>query len=125
MIIFISGSINTGKSTIIKILAKELPNSALIEVDLLREMIYWMPLDKAIPINIENAVSLVKNFSKKSLNSIVEYPLGPKSHAYIMNEHKNLVNKLSMIITVLLTIFYPHTQYLLIIKYSYYGLTIL
>lgn len=28
-----------------------------------------------------------------------------------------------MIITVLLTIFYPHTQYLLTIKYYYYGLT--
>ena len=94
MIIFISGSINTGKSTITKILAKELPNSALIEVDLLREMIEWMPLDKAVPINIKNAVSLVKNFSKNGLNSIVEYPLGPKSYAYIMKELKNASEKI-------------------------------
>jgi hypothetical protein len=45
MIIFISGSINAGKSTIAKLLAKQLPNTALMEVDALREMITWMPID--------------------------------------------------------------------------------
>ena len=94
MIIFINGSLNTGKSTISKILSKELPSIALIEIDALREMIDWMPLEESVPINIENAISLIRNFSKKSLNVIVVYPLSQKSHDYIMTELKDLNEKI-------------------------------
>lgn len=90
MIIFINGSINSGKSTISKILAKELPNVALIEIDVLREMINCMPLEKAIPINIDNAVSLIENFSRKGLDVIVVYPLSQKNYDYIISKIKDL-----------------------------------
>ena len=90
MLIFINGSINTGKSTVSKILSKELPNTALIEVDLLRGMIDWMPLEKSIPINLENTVALIKNFSKEGLNVVIEYPLLQKSHNYLTDELKDL-----------------------------------
>lgn len=39
MIIFINGSINSGKTTVAKILAREFSNIALVEIDSLREMI--------------------------------------------------------------------------------------
>lgn len=94
MIIFISGSINTGKSTVSKILARELPSTALIEVDALREMIDWMPLEQSISINIENAVSLIKNFSKNNLNVVVAYPLSQKSYDYITNSLKEINEKI-------------------------------
>ena len=90
MIIFINGSINSGKSTVSKILAKELLNVALIEIDVLREMINCMPLEKAIPINLENAVSLIENFSRKGLDTIVVYPLSQKNYDYITNKIKDL-----------------------------------
>ena len=90
MIIFINGSINSGKSTVSKILAKELPNFALIEIDALREMINCMPLEKAIPINLENAISLIQNFSGKGLDTIVVYPLSQKNYDYIISKIKDL-----------------------------------
>jgi len=75
VIIFISGSINSGKTTIAKILKKMIPNSAHIEVDDLRDMIDWMPLERSIPINLENTVSIINNFSANAIHSIVSYPL--------------------------------------------------
>ena len=94
MIIFINGSINSGKSTVSKILAKELPNVALIEIDTLRAMINCMPLERAIPINLDNAISLIENFSKKGLDIIVVYPLSQKSYDYITGKIKDLNEKI-------------------------------
>ena len=90
MIIFLNGSINSGKTTIANILAKKIPNVALVEIDVFRAMIAWMPIDQAVPINLENAVSLINNFSSRKLNVIVPYPLSQKNHDYIMNGLKNI-----------------------------------
>ena len=90
MIIFINGSINSGKSTVTKLLAKELSNTALIEIDVLREMIEWMPLEEAIPLNLENALTLIRNFITRDLNVIVPYPLSQKNFDYFTAGLKDL-----------------------------------
>ncbi len=94
MIIFLNGSINSGKSTVANILAEKISNIALLEIDTLRQMINWMPINQAVPINLENAVSLIKNFSNKGLNVIVPYPLSEKNHDFIMNELKDIDTKI-------------------------------
>ena len=94
MIIFLNGSINAGKSTAAKILATKIPSVALVEIDALRDMIGWMPIDKAVSINLENAVSVIKNFSKNGLNVIVPYPLSQKNYDYVMNELKGMNTKI-------------------------------
>jgi cellulose biosynthesis protein BcsQ len=86
MIIFINGSINAGKTTVAQILAKKLSNVALVEIDTLRDMIGWMSIDKAVPINLENAVSVIKNFSNNGLNVIVPYPLSQNNYDYIVSK---------------------------------------
>lgn len=88
MIVFLNGSINAGKSTVAKLLAKEMPNSALVEVDSLSAMIDWMPIDRSVPINLENAVAIIQNFVKRGLNVIVPYPLSQKNYEY-MTAHLN------------------------------------
>ena len=93
MIIFLNGSINTGKSTVAKLLVKELSNTALLEVDSLREMIEWMPIDQAVPINLENAISIIRNFVTKGLSVVVPYPLSQKNYDYVMSELKDLDTK--------------------------------
>lgn len=55
MTLFINGSINSGKTTIAKLLAKKLGKVALLEIDKLHEFIEWMEIDKAVPINLKNA----------------------------------------------------------------------
>lgn len=86
MIIFLNGSINAGKSTVAKLLAKELPNTALLEIDALRSMIDWMPIDQAVPINLENAVSLIRNFVARDTSVIVPYPLSQANYEYVMQK---------------------------------------
>lgn len=46
MLIFINGSVNAGKTTIAKILAKKLSNTAVVEIDSLREMMVRYPFFK-------------------------------------------------------------------------------
>ncbi len=94
MIIFLNGSINAGKSTIAKLLIKELPNTALLEIDWLRQMIEWMPIDKAIPFNLENAVSVIKNFTRAGLHVVVPYPLSHENYDYMMENLKDLNTKI-------------------------------
>ncbi len=90
MIIFLNGSINAGKSTVARLLAKELPNTALIEIDALREMIEWMPIDQSIPLNLENAVSVITNFAKRNLNIVIPYPLSQENYDFLMENLKDL-----------------------------------
>lgn len=94
MIIFLNGSINAGKSTVARLLAKELSNAALLEIDVLREMITWMPIDKAVPINLKNAVSIIKNFVTEGLNVIVPYPLSEKNYKFLIDGLEGLNTKI-------------------------------
>jgi adenylate kinase family enzyme len=90
MIVFLNGSINAGKSTVAKILAKEMKNTALLEIDTFHEMIEWIPIDKAIPINLENALSVIRNFIKREISVIVPYPLSQKNYDYMISGLKDL-----------------------------------
>jgi len=90
VIIFLNGSINAGKTTVAKILAQKLTNVALVEIDALSNMIDWMPIDQAVPINLENAASVIRCFSKRGLDAIVPYPLSQDNYSYLMNELKDI-----------------------------------
>lgn len=90
MIIFLNGSINAGKSTVAKILAKNIDNAAILEIDAFHEMIEWMPIDQAVPLNLENAVSVIYNFAKRDINVIVTYPLSQKNYEYMTNNLKDI-----------------------------------
>lgn len=90
MIIFINGSINTGKSTIAKLLEQKLDRPALVEIDELHHFIRWVEIDNAVPINLENAVAVIRNFVKRKFNVIVPYPLSEENYRYIMDKLKDL-----------------------------------
>ncbi len=83
MIIFISGPLGSGKSTVAKLLAKEMPNMAIVEIDALREMIEWMPIDQTVPINLENAIAVIRNFTKHGIPCIVPYPLSQRNYEFV------------------------------------------
>ncbi len=89
-IIFINGSINSGKSTVGKLIADNLPSCAFIEIDRLREMVDWMSIDQAIPLNLENAVALIRNFAKQDLNVVVPYPLSQANYDYLVRNLEDL-----------------------------------
>jgi hypothetical protein len=86
MIILLSGSINSGKTTVAKQLVRLLPRTAHVEVDSLREFIGWMPLAESIPLNLENAVAVTQNFIAYGLNVVLSYPLPQDDYDYLMRE---------------------------------------
>lgn len=95
MIIFISGSINTGKTTVANLLAKKLGKVAVVDIDTLREFIEWMDIDDAVPLNLQNAVCIVRNFASAGLDIVIPYPLSQKNYEFITKElssfHKDII----------------------------------
>lgn len=83
MIILINGSINSGKTTTGRLLAALLPRTAHVEVDTLREFVACLPLDEAIPINLENAAAVTRNLVARHFHVVLTYPLGDEDHAYL------------------------------------------
>lgn len=94
MIIFINGSINSGKSTVAKILADEMGKVALVEIDNLGEFINWMPINEAIPINLKNAAGVIKNFTEADIDVIVPYPLSRANYEYFLGNLKESCDKI-------------------------------
>lgn len=90
MIIFISGSINSGKSTVAALLAKKLGKAALVEIDTLSEFIEWMPIEERVSINLENAVLVIRNFAKRNMDVVVPYPLSVKNYEYMIKALKDI-----------------------------------
>ena len=72
-----------------KLLVNKIKKSALVEIDSFHEMIEWMPIDKAVPLNLKNAVSVIKNFSENKISSIVPYPLSEKNYHYLFDSLKS------------------------------------
>lgn len=92
MIIFINGSINAGKTTVAKLLSEKIGNTANVEIDSLHEYIEWLAMDKAVPLNLENGVLIIKNFTKHGFNVVVPYPLSAKNYNYMkdaLEEYKD------------------------------------
>jgi len=54
-----------------------------VEIDVLREMIEWMPIDQAVPINLENAIAVIRNFTKHGISCIIPYPLSQKNYEFV------------------------------------------
>lgn len=90
MIIVINGSRNSGKSTTASLLAKKLPNSAHIEIDHLRWFLPGLNLEKTIPINLENAVLITRNLTRKKFNVILNYCLRKADYNYLIRNLRKL-----------------------------------
>lgn len=96
MIIFINGSINSGKSTVAKLLSEKMKNTAVVEVDRFHEFIPWMSASESVLINLENAVLVIRNFYKRGFNVIVPYPLSKTNYDYLMEELKDIADNISI-----------------------------
>jgi len=74
-LITISGSINSGKTTISKLLTSTLEATAHVHGDSLRHFVNWMPLKEAVPLTISNIIAVSAIFLKSGLSVLVDYPL--------------------------------------------------
>ena len=90
MIIILNVSINSGKSTVAKILQEKIPHTAYVEVDELRRFIDWMDGEKAYPLSVENALLVTKNFVKKDLNVVFTYIIGEDDYKIVQEMLKDV-----------------------------------
>lgn len=90
MIIFISGSINAGKSTVAKILAQKLERVSVIEVDFFHEFAPWMTIQEASMIKMALTIKAIREFIAQQCNVIIPYPLSQKNHDHLMRELRDV-----------------------------------
>jgi hypothetical protein len=80
MIIYLNGSINSGKSTVAKLLISRISNTVHIEVDHLRNFAGCLALEEAIPFCLEDAITLTKRWVKRGFNVVVSWPISEQNH---------------------------------------------
>ncbi len=95
MIIFINGSINSGKSTVGQLLAEKL-DYEFVEFDDIRHTIPEPDIEKALPLVFEKGIKLLNELDKNSKSVIVAYPLSQNNY----NLLKNKLSTLPRVITL-------------------------
>lgn len=79
--IWISGSINSGKTTVSKILGKEL-KMAVIELDSFSEFVLnFMDFEEYVKLNYDIFPEVVEMYNKRGLGVIIVYPLSEERYA--------------------------------------------
>lgn len=67
---------NTGRTTVGRRLAARLPRAAHVELDALRDMVTALPLAEVLPVTLENAAAVARNFARPGFDVVLTYPLG-------------------------------------------------
>lgn len=88
--IWISGSINSGKSAVAKVLAKEL-KMAVIELDILATFVEdWMSFDEYLKLNYSIVPEIVETYNKKNISVVIVYPIGEVQYGALKDALKNI-----------------------------------
>ncbi len=82
-LIFLNGAINCGKTTVGRMLSELCRNVAFIEIDDLHGFVPWMPIERAVPLNIKNGLSVAKNFIEEGIDVVFAYPLSDEDFAFV------------------------------------------
>src|SRR5258705_12999763 len=80
MVIYLNGSINSGKTTIAKLIIRQLPQTVHIEVDDLRHFADCLTLEDVIPFCWEDALTLTQHWVERDFNVVVSWPIAEQQH---------------------------------------------
>lgn len=81
ILVYINGSINSGKSTIGRLLARDLSETVHIEVDELRHFADCLSLAEACPYCLEDAATLARRWLSRGFNVLVTWPISHRDYA--------------------------------------------
>lgn len=94
MIIFLAGSINSGKSTVAKLLIKKIPDSVHLEVDKIVEFVDHIDRKDIEVLILENVVSLIRDYIKRDLNVVVSYTFADTTFEFVEEKLLDLDQKI-------------------------------
>ena len=97
MVIYINGSINSGKSTIGRLLARALPKTVHIEVDDLRHFADCLSLSEAIPYCHEDTMTLTRSWLSRGFNVVVTWPVSERMYAVFERETAGIAGPIQMV----------------------------
>ena len=80
ILIYINGSINSGKSTIGRLLTANLPGTIHIEIDELRHFAGCLSLSDACPYCVVDASTLTRNWLARGFNVVVTWPISQRDY---------------------------------------------
>src|ERR1700744_5831509 len=86
--IWISGSINSGKTTVAKLLADEISNGINIELDILCHFDTKLPLEQKLNFIIQDALDLAGNWTARGFLPILNWPLNGEEAEFMLNYAK-------------------------------------
>ena len=97
MVIYINGSINSGKSTIGRLLARSLPSTIHIEVDDLRHFADCLSLDEAIPFCHEDTMTQTRSWLSRGFNVVVTWPVSERMYVDFKRESERIGRPIHMV----------------------------
>ncbi len=86
ILIYINGSINSGKSTIGSLLTEDLGETVHVEVDELRHFADCLSLAEACPYCVEDAATLARRWLSRGFNVVVTWPISHCDYAVFERE---------------------------------------
>lgn len=73
--IWISGAINSGKTTVANLLNKRIKNSVNIELDTLSSFDQTLPIDRKLNFIIKDGIDIAKNWTERKFLAILNWPI--------------------------------------------------
>jgi hypothetical protein len=89
MIIYLNGPINSGKTTVARLLVKNLSRGVHIEVDDLPHP-PTLTLDQAIPLLLQDAAWLARTWVERGFSPVLSWPISPEHHQWLVGNLGNL-----------------------------------
>ena len=84
-LIFVSGSINSGKTTVSQCLTERPTRAAHVQGDALRHFVTRLSLEDALPVTFANIRVVSNNFLLAGFDVVVDYPLSQPSYKELCN----------------------------------------
>ncbi|MEC5144460.1 hypothetical protein [Chitinophaga sp. 212800010-3] len=88
--IWISGAINSGKSTVAGALSKVLPAAVNIELDALASFEQSLDIDQKLEFIIQDALDLARNWISRNFIPVLNWPLYGKEVIYMLEYAEKL-----------------------------------
>ena len=89
MNIYLNGPINSGKTTVARLLVKNLSRGVHVEVDDLPHP-PALTLDQAIPLLLQDAAWLARTWVERGFFPVISWPISPEHHRWLVGQLDSL-----------------------------------